>query len=164
MVRTTLASVILKLQLEHRYIFNWTTSNFFKLVFVEPNTFIDKFSLLMTESLSCSFTSFVTKPFWEQYQINLFFAILTLNWQMKEKLVTFEARYFSERKNFLQIGLWLYRYFILNKIFYRWNNLVYTSLFCFLFWRLLGNTFWRNIFWRVSRIIWFWILDFWITN
>ena len=52
--------------LEHDCIFNWTTSNFSKLVFVEPNTFIDKFSLLITGSFSCSFTSFVKKLFWEQ--------------------------------------------------------------------------------------------------
>ena len=66
MVGTTMASIILKLLLEHDCIFNWTTSNFSQLVFVEPNTFIDKFSLLITGSFSCSFTSFVKKLFWEQ--------------------------------------------------------------------------------------------------
>ena len=66
MVGTTMASIILKLLLEHDCIFNWTTSNFSQSVFVVPDTFIDKFSLLKTGSFSCSFTSFVTKVFWEQ--------------------------------------------------------------------------------------------------
>ena len=61
-----MASVNLELLLEHDCIFNWTTSNFPELVFVEPNTFIDKFSLLMIGSFSCSFTSFVTQLFWER--------------------------------------------------------------------------------------------------
>ena len=45
MVGTPMASIILKLLFEHDCIFNWMTSNISKLVFVEPNTFIDKFSL-----------------------------------------------------------------------------------------------------------------------
>ena len=61
-------------------------------------------------------------------------------------------------------GFIVFYIFILNKIFHWWNNLVYTSIFCFLFWSLLRNTFWGNVFWRVFWIIWFWILDFWITN
>ena len=60
MVGTTIASIILKLLLERDCIFNWT-SNFSELVFVEPDIFIDKFLLLITESFSCSFTSFVSK-------------------------------------------------------------------------------------------------------
>ena len=66
MVGTIMALIILKLLLEHHCFVNWTTSKFSKSVFVDPNTFIDEFSLLMTGSFSCSFTSFVTKLFWEQ--------------------------------------------------------------------------------------------------
>ena len=66
MIETTMASIILKLLLEHDSIFNWTTSNISELVFVESNTFIDKLSNLITGSFSCSFTSFVTELFWEQ--------------------------------------------------------------------------------------------------
>ena len=61
-----MALIILKLLLEHDCFVNWTTSKFSKLVFVEPNIFIVEFSLLMTGSFSRSFTSFVTKLFWEQ--------------------------------------------------------------------------------------------------
>ena len=60
MIDTTMASIILKLLLEHDSIFNWTTSNISELVFV------DKLSNLITGSFSCSFTSFVTELFWEQ--------------------------------------------------------------------------------------------------
>ena len=66
MVGTTMTSIILKILLEHDCIFNWTKSNFSKSVFVAWNNFIDKFSLLMAGSFSCSFTSFVTKHSWEQ--------------------------------------------------------------------------------------------------
>ena len=37
MVGTTMASITLQLLLERDCIFNWTTSNFSELVFVEPN-------------------------------------------------------------------------------------------------------------------------------
>ena len=70
MVGTTMALIILKLLLEHDCFVNWTTSKFSKLVFVEPNIFIVEFSLLMTGSFSRSFTSFVTKLFWQQLSNN----------------------------------------------------------------------------------------------